>query len=461
MIARPRGKIRDFFTKGHERTILAKKNVAASFGIKGITILASFVLIPMTINYVNAERNGIWLTLYSMIFWLNLFDVGLGNGMKNRLTEAKAQGDHLLARKYISSAYVVFGLICLGIALLFCVVSPFLDWMKLLKTVPAVYADEVSALVWIIFISFCFTFVLNLLKYVIAADQRPAIASFIDMLGQLLTLAGIFILTKTVPPSLVSLGWVTGFAPVVVLLIANVVLFNTRYKVWRPSFRFVDLKVAGSMMNLGIKFFIVSCSAIVVMQSLPLLIQRIANPVEVTNFNVSFRIFSVALNAVGILIIPYWSSFTDAYAKNDYKWMEKTVRWLYRFFIGLLVVQVVVLVLSPVIYYLWINYWMKDSSSSLDISFWMSASVCLFVCALCWINTCIYPLNGIGRIRLQVYSSVVELLLFLPVVWYLGKVWGIIGVILAPTIVYLPRMIWAPVQLHKLTRNRATGIWGK
>jgi O-antigen/teichoic acid export membrane protein len=461
MIAGVNGKITDYFNRGCERTVLTKKNIAAAFAIKGITLLISFILIPMTINYANPERNGIWLTLYSMVFWLNMFDIGLGNGMKNRLAEAKAQGNNHLARKYVSSTYAVLGLICLGVALLFCLINPFLDWIKILKNVPVVYAGEVSALVRIIFVSFCFTFILNILKQVIAADQRPAIASFLDMLGQLLTLVGIFILTKTIPPSLVSLGWVTGFAPVAVLLVAGIVLFNTRYRAWRPSFRFVDFKVAGSMMNLGVKFFIATCSSLLVMQSLPFLIQRIANPVEVTNFNVSFKMFSVALNIVGIIILPYWSSFTDAYAQNDYEWMKKNVRRLQRFFIGLLVVQLVILALSPVIYYLWINYWLKDGSDTLDISFWTSASVCLFVCTLCWLNTYVYPLNGIGKVQLQVYGSVAEILLFIPAVWYFGKMWGMIGVILSPVAVYFPRMIWAPVQLRKLIRNEATGIWGK
>jgi O-antigen/teichoic acid export membrane protein len=460
MIADLKKKITRYFNKGCERTVLTKKNIAASFAIKGLTLLISFILIPMTINYVNPERNGVWLTLYSMIFWLNLFDVGLGNGMKNRLTEAKAHGNNLLARKYISSAYAIVGLICLGIALLFSIVNPFLDWIKILKTVPTVYAEEISALIWIIFISFCFTFILNLLKSVILADQRPAIALFLDLSGQLLTLVGVFILSKTVPPSLISLGWVTGFAPVAVLLVANILLFNTRYKTWRPSLRFVDFKTAGSMMNLGVKFFIASCSSLLVMQSLPFLIQRIASPVEVTNFNVSFKVFSVAINIVGIIVLPYWSSFTDAYTQNDYGWMKQTMRRLYRFFIGLLVVQAIILALSPLIYYLWINYWMKDSGS-LNISFPMSASVCLFACALCWLNICIYPLNGTGKVRLQVYSSIAEMLLFIPVVWYLGKTWGIIGAILSPPLVYFPRMIWAPVQLHKLIHKTSTGIWNQ
>ncbi|GHT06213.1 hypothetical protein FACS189423_11080 [Bacteroidia bacterium] len=413
MIRSIREKLQVFFTKGHERTILTKKNIAVSFGIKGITILISLVLVPMTINYVNPERNGIWLTLYSIIFWLNLFDIGLGSGLKNKLAEAKAGGDTELAKKYISSTYAILSLICLVVFLLFCLINPYLNWLEMLN-VPVAYAREIAGIVWISIIFFCFTFVLNLLKSIVTADQRPAIGSFLDMLGQLLTFAGIFILSKTVPPSLISLGLVTGLAPVIVFIIATFVLFNTRYKHWKPAFKSIDFKVAGSMVNLGFKFFITGCAFLVVTQTLPILIQRITNPVEVTNFNTAFRLFSLTFNVIGIIIMPYWSSFTDAYTQKDFAWMKQSFTHLRKLFMYSIVVQLILLLLSPLIYYLWINSWIKDAANNLDISFWLSLAVSVYVCALTWLNICIYPINGIGKIKLQVYSSIMEMALFIP-----------------------------------------------
>jgi O-antigen/teichoic acid export membrane protein len=461
MIRSGKEKIRAFFNKGHERTVLTKKNIAASFAIKGITILISFILIPMTINYVNSERNGIWLTLYSMVIWLNLFDIGFGNGMKNKLAEAKAKGETALAKKYVSSTYAIVGLICLFVFILFCLINPHLDWLKILKNVPPAYNQELSGLVWIFMTAFCFSFVLNLLKSIVAADQRPAIGSFLDMLGQLLTFLGIFILSKTTPPSLISLGLVTGFAPVVVFFIASIVLFNTRYKDWKPSLKFVNFKLAGNMLNLGIKFFIATCASFMVTQTLPFLIQRMANPVEVTNYNTAFRLFSVMFNIMGIIILPYWSSFTDAYSQKDFAWMKKSIAYLYKLFAFLFVFQLIALALSPVIYHLWVNHWIKEATNILNIPFFMSSVVCLYICMLCWLNICIYPINGIGKVKLQVYSSVFEMLLLIPVAVWLGHKWGASGVVLAPILIYIPRMIWAPIQLKRLVNNKSSGIWNE
>ena len=453
-------KIYIFFNEGQERTVLTKKNIAVSLGIKGITILISLILTPMIIDYVNPERNGIWITLYSMVMWLNLFDIGLGNGMKNRVAEAKAAGDNKLAKKCISSTYAIVGLICCFLYLLFFLINPYVDWIALLRNISPKYEQETLSLFGIFFTSFCCMFFLNLLKFVVMADQRPAIASFLDMLGQLLTLIGVIILSCTTTSSLVYLGLLTAFSPVIIYIIASFYLFNTRYKVWRPSLKYIDFGVAGKMVNLGLKFFIATCASFIVTQTLSFLIARTANTTEVTNYNTAFRLFSVVLNIMGIIIIPFWSSFTDAYTLQDKTWMKKTIQLLHKIFIVFLFFELIVLLLSPIIYHVWINYWMKDSYS-LNISFILSTSVCVYVSMLCWLNIHIYPLNGIGKVNLQVISSIFEMLLFIPVAFSLDKIFGVPGIILAPILIYIPRAIWAPIQLNKLIKGSAKGIWNK
>ena len=123
--------ISTFFTKGHSRTLLAKKNIAASFVVKGLSVLINLALVPLTINYVNPSQYGIWLTLSSIIAWFSFFDVGFGHGLRNKFAEAKALGEFEKARSYVSTTYAVLFLLFFTVWCIFYVCNFFIDWTKI------------------------------------------------------------------------------------------------------------------------------------------------------------------------------------------------------------------------------------------------------------------------------------------------------------------------------------------
>ena len=75
-------KLISFFSKGSERSILAKKQILYSFVLKAVSILIGLLFVPLLLNYLDAERYGIWLTLTSIVGWFTFFDAGLGNGLE-------------------------------------------------------------------------------------------------------------------------------------------------------------------------------------------------------------------------------------------------------------------------------------------------------------------------------------------------------------------------------------------
>ena len=83
-----RSKIYSYFTKGNERSVIIKKNIAASLVLKCVSILISLQVVPLTIDYINPTKYGIWLTLSSIIAWLSYFDLGFAHGFRNRFAEA-------------------------------------------------------------------------------------------------------------------------------------------------------------------------------------------------------------------------------------------------------------------------------------------------------------------------------------------------------------------------------------
>ena len=112
-------KITNLLNKGNGRSVLIKKNIIASMFIKGASVFISLLYVPVTLNYLNPTRYGIWMTLTSIVAWMGIFDIGLGNGLRNKLSAALAIGDKENAKKYVSTAYAMLSLIVFVILLLF------------------------------------------------------------------------------------------------------------------------------------------------------------------------------------------------------------------------------------------------------------------------------------------------------------------------------------------------------
>ena len=68
-------KVLGYFKGNNIRPLQAQKNIVFSFGLKGIGIIISFLLVPLTLNYLNASEYGIWLTLSSLMTWINYFSL--------------------------------------------------------------------------------------------------------------------------------------------------------------------------------------------------------------------------------------------------------------------------------------------------------------------------------------------------------------------------------------------------
>ena len=114
------------FNSDNTRTKLAIKNIIGSLFVKGGSILISLLIVPLTINYVSTEKYGIWLTLSSIIAWFSFFDIGLGNGLKNKLAHAIANEDHNLAKIYISTTYAILAILVAIFILVFFVFNHFI-----------------------------------------------------------------------------------------------------------------------------------------------------------------------------------------------------------------------------------------------------------------------------------------------------------------------------------------------
>jgi len=437
----------------HERSVKAKKNILYSFLIRGFSIAISLLLVPLTIHYVNPTRYGIWLTLSSIIGWFSFFDIGFGNGLRNKFAEAIAIGEHELARTYVSTTYGILSIIIGIVLIIFFCINPFLNWTRILNT-PADMAGELSLLALIVFVFFCIQFVLQLITTIMTANQEPAKASFFNALGSLFSLAVIFILTRTTKGNLVYLGTALGFTPVLVLTASSIWYYKKEYRRYAPSIKYVKFRFAKDLMTLGLKFFIIQIASVIIYQTSNIIIAQLFGPTQVTPYNIAYKYFSIIPMGFGIIMVPFWSAFTEAWIKKDVPWIKNTIKRLTQLWIIISIGAITMLVFSNSIYKLWVG-------KEIEVPFSISIVMAAFVIINAWCGIFSHFLNGVGKIKLQLYGAAFGALVNIPLGIFLGKNLGIYGVILSTTILAVISASWSPIQYMKLINNKAKGIWNK
>ena len=445
--------LKTYFSKGNERSIRAKKNIAVSFFIRGCSMGISFFLVPLTLNTISTTEYGVWLTISSFIGWFSFFDIGLGNGLRNKFAEALAKNEILEAREYISTTYVIMIMIASGLTLMFFIANSMLDW-TIIFNASQTLSHDLHILVPIVFMLFAMQFVIQLITTVLLADQRPAMNNFLGLLGSILTLIGILFIRHYNMQSLVTLGIVFTVSPLIVLIFAHLFLYGKRYKHLAPSLKFVNFAYAKNLTTIGVQFFIIQIAVLILFSTSNMIIAHYFGPEEVTSYNIALKYFGLISSVFVLIATPFWSAITDAYHRNDIDWIRKSIRKLILVWICMCCVALAMLMVSDYMYSIWIG-------NTIHVSFSVSLAMFIFVILSNWNSIFATFLNGTGKIRLQLYSALFVSIINIPLSIYLLGIFGLPGVIISTIICVGIGSVWAPLQYYKLINNTATGIWVK
>lgn len=439
---------------GEERTVLLKKNIIGSVFLKSISILISFLVVPLTIDFVNPTRYGIWLTLSSLMVWFNFFDIGLTLGFRNRFAEAKAKGQYKLARIYVSTTYASL-LILFGTMLLVVLpINNIVNWSSILN-ISEEYLQELRLVFGVMIFFFSCTVILQVFTTLVTADQRPALTSLIQVSGQALALLIIFILTRIgADGNLVWLAIAFSGSPVIVVLISSVFFFFTKYKIYRPHWKYIKFRYVKDILGLGGKFFIITTSMLFVFQLMNIIISRNLGPESVAEYNIAYKYFNVVYMFAFIAISPYWSAFTDAYTRKDFKWMKSQLKKLERAWLLCLPTLIIMYFSASLFYKIWIG-------NSVYISHIINLSVAIYVFILIISAINMQLINGIGKLRIQLIIYLLFAFISFPLMNYFIKLWGIPGLLMIPGSVFLIQAILGRIQLNKILTGTSSGIWDK
>lgn len=423
------------------------------FILKGLNVVVAFLLVPITLDILDDEKYGIWVTISGILLWIGLFDVGLGNGLRNKLTEALAKNNIKLAKELISTTYVALFFIFLSLFLIFQFANQFLDWQGVLNT--SIFTNsQFAKIISVIFGFICLRFVFNTITFICFAKLDPVYVQLMGFLGKVLSLCLIIGLSNFIKFDLLLLGLIYSSTPVAVLFLFSIYLFKSRYRYLLPDFRYFKAEYLKELLNLGGKFFLIQISTIVFYQSQNLIITQIFGPLAVTEYSVTFQLFSVITILFSIILTPFWSAFTDAYSKDDVQWIRKSLKRMINVWILFLFFSVLIFFGFDLILSIWIK---KEIYVSDELKFGVLGYVIINSLLSVYSNF----LNGVGKVSIQYYLAILFAIFQIPLSIYCGRVFGVAGVLYPSIFFSICTFIVFYIQTNKILNKSAIGLWNK
>ena len=444
-----------YYFKGQTRGAKAKREALYSLFIDGLSVLIGLFYVPLLLNVLTQEKYGIWLTLTSILGWFSFFDIGLGNGLRNKLTETFATKNLVLGKKLVSTTYALLIGIFSIVLLVFHLCNFFLDWNSILNT-KTIENKELYVLTSVVFTFFILRFIFQIISVIYLADQKPSIAKMITTSGNLLSFLIVLILTRsTIKGDLVLLGTIISAIPVILLIVISVTSFNSRYKKLKPSIKNIDLNVSNGLINLGAKFFILQISYLIAYTSSNILITQFYGPGEVTVYNIAYKYFYIPVMVYSIILSPIWSAVTDAYIKSDYAWLKKTLKYLNMLSLFFVLGIILMIFISDWVYKLWVG-------NDISIPFSLSVALGIYSITVVVISPYSTYINGLGKLNLTIFLTCFGIPIYLILAIVFGR-WfeNSTGIVLAILVTQIIGLVAEPLQIHKLLNRTARGIWNK
>ena len=446
-------KLKALMSPANSRNRMLRNNILLSGVIKAVGLLTSLLVVPATLDYLDKEQYGIWMTISSILIWFSFFDVGLGNGMRNYLAQSISAGDFRKGRIYLSPTLAMLTCIAVLLILVSTVCTFSFDLNKVFNTT-AVGNLQLTVALLIATVFTLIQFVVKNVGLVYVAMQGYAINDLLIVSGNVVALIIVYIITKTTETNLLYVVLTFTATPVVIFMLAAIPLFK-KHPQLRPSLSSIDQAFARQILGKGLGFFFIQItSVLVIFGGANIFIAQALGQEAVTTYNIAYKFFNLLIIAYTIVIAPMWSAYTDASVKGDFVWIESTLKRTLAVWGLTLVAGFAMLALSGLFYRLWVG-------ESVLVPF--TVSCCVFVYASLFnLNSGVTALiNGVNKIQVQIITSVVITVLYIVAVSFWGMRHGIEGIVICMAASYAIMSLIHLYQCRLIISRRARGIWNK
>lgn len=417
------------------------KNIGANVILQGISMILSFAYVPISRAYLGDYRYGVWATISSIVSWLTLSDIGIGYGLRNRLTEALAHDNKDEAKKLISTAYCIMFFICLVIFCVYIIVANIVNIANVANI--AVDGDNTNLALNITVFFMCLNFWLGLISQIFYAVQKAAINTFMGVINQALNIILIIFAAKFIPVNLPVFAVMLGMATLIVRVGSSIFAYR-KYPYLLPNFLYFRSEYIHSIATIGIALFVGQMCSIIMNSTDNILISKFISAESVTPYSTAYKLFTLFITLQGVMIMPMWSAFTLHKENKDFAWMKQSLKKM-NILVSILSAGVILLVfLIPSISDIWLHHHLDYDRLMLSI---MAAYVISYMFACNYASL----LCGVGDVKVYTIVSALSAFINIPASIYfaVNLNMGLSGIIAGTFVANLFSLIFLPLETKK------------
>ncbi|MGL4864707.1 MAG: lipopolysaccharide biosynthesis protein [Cetobacterium sp.] len=412
---------------------------------KAFLMGVGFILIPLVIRYLGSEKYGIWVTVMTLISWAQISDFGIGNGLRNKITENYANKNIENLKKYVSTAYITLTGISVLIFFLGILIFYILNFQNVFNT--NISEVEIKICLIITLFSFSFNFILGLSKNIANAIHKSYLVGFSQVFYSILLIIMILLLFKIqVKEKLISISLIYFISTTIANIVLSIKIFQEKY--FQPKLINFDKNLVGEILGVGIKFFIIQVSLLILFSTDSIIITKLLGPEQVTKYSLIEKIFGTIVNLYSILLVGLWSKVSKIETQGKLKSINKLI---FKFKLTLIPVFLVTVVIS-LFFNKIIFIWTKEN---IYYEFYIRLIFFIYTMLMVWSGISLNIVNGLGKLKLQMWLYIIAAILNIPLSIYFIKYLnlGIMGAKLATLICLLPIGILIPYQVKKILNN--------
>lgn len=358
------GSVIKSFVKKDDASIL-KRNISISFVIKGLAMVLGFFSYPIFRKYFNNDDVlGIWLTIVSLMSMIISLDFGLGNGLKNKMTEALVKKDKKLQKRLISSSYIVSLIVSATSLIVATIIIATVDlnsFLKIDSTVISPFILKASA--FLVCLSLCLELLLKNVNSLLQAKQKQALSSLFALISTaLLMIFALVYKNNNSNNLLLSIAIVYVFSINLPLVLGSIFVFITYFRGCLPSFKYIDKSTIKSVGLLGIGFFVIQLFLLAINSTNETFISSIFGASYVVQYTNYFKPFSVISQLFSIATLPYWAMIVKEKEENNIAGLYKNIKSLFMF----LGVFTLMCILLSVLFQPFVNVWLGEGALQVD-----------------------------------------------------------------------------------------------